>query len=855
VRTNVCSRTCGVNTTGFISRPDEANREIEAASSMNPGPPAVEEGSTESTSPTGQIAVKVFVFLGYGFGADSWKKRFAKHQIPGLNERLPYGYFHAGGDGWDIQYSQDRDEGLFARFMRRTLGHCLGFDLVHAWSNRAQLRTAEVVWTHTEREHLAALLLYRLLRVKKPPKLIAQCIWLFDQWPCFSLPRRWFYRKLLRGADIITTQSPEDLAAVRRLLPSATTELVLSGAAVESLIPARKCFVHRPIRLAALGNDIHRDWQTLVHAFQNDPVKYDIRIASTKIDRDLLKGLAQFSIVRASTENEIKMLYEWADIVVVPLKLNLHASGITVIFEAVASGVPVVCTDVGGLRAYFSDQDISYVMLKSPHDMRRVVDLLAENDDLRFERASNAQRRLFVVGLTKQGYAQRHRRLSESLLSSEPSVGGERVPGNGVPRVDRATPSGVKVFVHLGHGFGSDGWQRRYSAGLIPGLNEPLPYGYHRAGDDRWLIEYSKDADESPLIQLLRRSLQRLVGFDLLHAWRNRRQIAAADIVWTHTEREHLAILFLKRLRGERKHPAVIAQSVWLFDVWPRLPAWKRRLYLRLLRQADLITTMSPANLALACALFPQKDCRAVLFGIGSKGSDQSARRRIEKPIRILALGNDMHRDWQTLLAAFGGMADYRVCIGSNAVPLRQVSGLTNFSLLPATSKRDLTALYSWADVVVVPLKENSHASGITVVLEATLFGLPVVCAYTGGLAAYFSNEHLRYVPVADSHAMKAAVDEIAENDVLRQQLVSRAQNRIVEENLTAQGFAERYRKLSEELLFGSQAITAEQSPDTGMNGESPSSDGIGVPQLDTYLPGNPGIASAGRLNASNRAR
>jgi len=130
--------------------------------------------------PEKQRNKKVFVFLGYGFGADSWQKRFARHEIPGLNEKLPYGYYHAAGDGWDVEYSQDRNEGPATRLLRRTLGRVLGFDLIHAWRNRNQLQSADVVWTHTEREHLAVLLLSRLQRVKRPPKLIAQCVWLFE---------------------------------------------------------------------------------------------------------------------------------------------------------------------------------------------------------------------------------------------------------------------------------------------------------------------------------------------------------------------------------------------------------------------------------------------------------------------------------------------------------------------------------------------------------------------------------------------------------------------------------------------------------------------------------------------------
>jgi len=369
---------------------------------------------------------KVFVFLPYGFGGDRWQERFLKHEIPGLNEKLPYGYYHADGDGWKIEYSQDRNESPVTRFLRRAFRRVLYFDLVHAWRNRRQLQSADFVWTHTEREHLAVLFLYRFLRTKEPPRLIAQCVWLFDQWPSFSNFRRWFFRQLLKRADVITTLSPDGLVAARRLFPDLATELILFGAAVEDLAPPRKRPVHRPIRLAALGNDKHRDWETLVQAFGGSQLSCELRIASNNIDPGLLHSMPHFSIVRAYSEQEIKELYEWADIVVVPLKFNVHASGITVVFEAIVSGVPVVCTDVGGMRAYFSDTEIRYVPLGSPGEMQRAVEMLAGNDDERFQLAVRSQAKLLSNDLTTQGYARRHRVLSECFLRNEPPLAKKR---------------------------------------------------------------------------------------------------------------------------------------------------------------------------------------------------------------------------------------------------------------------------------------------------------------------------------------------------------------------------------------------------------------------------------------------
>jgi len=675
----------------------------------------------------------VFVFLGYGFGARAWQRRFIEKEIPGLNEKLPYGYYHAAGGGWEIVYSEDQEEQPLIRLIRRGCARMLGCDLIHAWRNRHKLMTADLVWTHTEREHLAALLMYRLKRTKRPPKLIAQCIWLFDRWASLSPIKRWLYARLLQEADVITTQSPEDLLAAKKLFPCVRSELILSGAAAEGMEPARRRPLHHPIRLAALGNDMHRDWTTFASAFGGPETIYDVRVASSRVPLSRFSKIPNFRLVPAADERGIRELYKWADIVVVPLKYNLHVSGITVVFEAIVSGVPVICTDTGGLRAYFSDSEVCYVPLESASALRGAVARLAADEDERLRLVTNAQAKLISEQLTKQGYALRHRRLSESLLNEDRRITRTGTgDGCSVRSVSEDRP--VKAFVHLAHGFGVNKWRGRYEKGLIPGINEPLPYGYHRASvDKKWTVEYSEDVEEPRLVHLIRRGLLRILGFDLIHAWRNWHQVLEADIVWAHTEREHLAILFLARLTKKEGGVAILAQCIWLFDLWPKLPRWKQRLYLSLLRRANLVTTHSPENLALARQLLPGKDCRVVRFGIGSGAPKYSARDEVHTPVNVAAIGNDMHRDWGTLLTALGSSPNFQVRIGSGTAPRRLIRRSMNASLHNAKTAQALAELYDWADVVVVPLRANAHVSGITVILEATLFGLPVICSDTGG--------------------------------------------------------------------------------------------------------------------------
>jgi glycosyltransferase involved in cell wall biosynthesis len=359
----------------------------------------------------------------------------------------------------------------------------------------------------------------------------------------------------------------------------------------------------------------------------------------------------------------------------------------------------------------------------------------------------------------------------------------------------------VQVFVHLGPGFGADAWRDRYERGLIPGLNEPVPYGYHRAGGEGLLIRYSQDSKEGRLSGLFRRAFCVALGFDIIHTWRNRTGLMSADVVWTHTEREHLSALFLFRLLALRRKPYVIAQCIWIFDRWPRFSWARRKLYSWLLRQADIVTTLSPANLNVARRLLPGSRTELVMFGITCDSLKKPRVSGCHRPVRVAALGNDMHRDWKTLLRAFGGVSGFELKIASSKVAPGLTRGACNVRVEPARSRQQVERLYEWADMVVVPLNSNLHASGLSVVLEATLSGQPLIATDTGGLRAYFSSEEVDYVPVGDPLAMREAARKLSQDDGRRLRLVTLAQRRIVEAGLTSETYALRHRQLTLELL------------------------------------------------------
>ena len=357
----------------------------------------------------------------------------------------------------------------------------------------------------------------------------------------------------------------------------------------------------------------------------------------------------------------------------------------------------------------------------------------------------------------------------------------------------------MKVFVQLAHGTDARHWQARLADGRVLGVNEQSPYGYHLAEQWGCDVRFSHDAAESRLGSLLRRGLRRLLGFDVIHVARNDRRLRECDVVWTHTECQTLAVLLLRRWHGGG--PRVIGQSIWLFDDWPRLRRPLRALYRRLLRDADVLTVHSPLNLAAARRELPGTRAELTRFGVGS-GTPLPPRpaRAPSHPCRLIAVGNDRDRDWATLIAAVTGDPRFALTIVSRRPPAELADASANVRHVRVADNAELFALHAEADIAVVPLKANLHASGCTVIQEATLLGLPVVCTRTGGLEAYFADGELRYVPVGDAPLLKATLVELAGDPETLAQQVAAARAKMDAE-LGALNFVRRYVALSREVL------------------------------------------------------
>ncbi|WP_375426903.1 glycosyltransferase [uncultured Sphingomonas sp.] len=381
-------------------------------------------------------------------------------------------------------------------------------------------------------------------------------------------------------------------------------------------------------------------------------------------------------------------------------------------------------------------------------------------------------------------------------------------------------------------------------------MPDESPYGFHLAEEFGWRLIFSTDAQDGTGCRLLRRCIRKLLGFDLIHAWANRNSLRAADIVWTMTENEWLAARCLAVMVPSTRRP-IIGNSVWLFDAWQRKGRIARRLLAKLARGAGVLTVHSNRYVPLARAALPGVRVDRMYFGIALEERDfvvpaTRLRTRVE-PLRVLAMGNDRTRDWDTFLAAFGNDPRFQIDLICSWVGQDQRSGYANLvHREPATalSRQEATRLYIWSDVVVVPMKENSF-SGITSAIDACGRGKPVISTRTGGVPTYFDEGEVLYVEPGDAAALRHAALLAPEQLV---QLARAGQARFRRDDYTSRGMVRRYISLSEQVLADDRRSSKQLDPhylEIATSDDIPSVSSAGDLTHDSTLPFSGGVIEA----------
>ena len=163
----------------------------------------------------------------------------------------------------------------------------------------------------------------------------------------------------------------------------------------------------------------------------------------------------------------------------------------------------------------------------------------------------------------------------------------------------------------------------------------------------------------------------------------------------------------------------------------------------------------------------------------------------------MLAIGNDGHRDWETLVRAAPEIdAEIRILTGHARPP----SLPSNVRWEPADwhrsvlSDAEVREAFRSAAVVAVPVKDVPQPSGQSVTLQASACARPVVLSRTQGLwdsEGLCDGQNVLLVPPGDPEALARGVMRLVTDPGVAH-AIGGAARLMVEQRASVEGYAER---------------------------------------------------------------
>lgn len=212
-----------------------------------------------------------------------------------------------------------------------------------------------------------------------------------------------------------------------------------------------------------------------------------------------------------------------------------------------------------------------------------------------------------------------------------------------------------------------------------------------------------------------------------------RLEILSARHIVCVNDQISLAMLFWRfagRLKNQKLHCVIMSLPERVKN--PSFSSLGRRVSFELVRRADSVLTLSDSvhhEFKHVFQVDPRK-IRSIYFGVDTDFWVPSEQTRPGHRSFVLAIGNDLNRDYSTLIRAIPDEIALKI-ITQQKLGNEELWQKPNIEILNQwLSNREVRALYQQATFVVIPVKKvSSESTGLSTILQAMACGTPVLTA------------------------------------------------------------------------------------------------------------------------------
>lgn len=273
-----------------------------------------------------------------------------------------------------------------------------GFDILRSLRILLTLNEYDVVLSVGESSALLLLLLRRIIGSKRP-------VLIWDP----ALDFQWKMRKkvlemVLPKADkVLLVGTNQKRFLEQRYGSKCKTEVIYHWVDSDFYRPYDK---NTGNYIFSIGNDISRDFQTLINAVNGLSLKSII-----KTDKHGLKEHALQSNITCFNERvpytELRDLYANSMFVIIPLHNSLHAGGVNSILESMAMGKATIVSDSEGIKDFVRDGETAIMVKPGDSDELRNAAIYLANNPKEAERIGRNARRTVEERFSLSKFAER----------------------------------------------------------------------------------------------------------------------------------------------------------------------------------------------------------------------------------------------------------------------------------------------------------------------------------------------------------------------------------------------------------------------------------------------------------------